>query len=166
MKKLPIMLHVLVWIFLCGILLLACNRNDIVTDTVFPREATIEEASAVLKVDIPVPVSLPQGYHLDKTTLENSSTVSFVIVRQSSGSEVELKATWLAVPLKIFDAVEIDINGGIGYFYSRDEDNMIQWNLSPPVQPEENKGIFELTLISGKEIPSGELMLIAASIGW
>jgi hypothetical protein len=160
------MLSILVWMLLCGLLLSACNRDNAVTNTVFPREATIEETSAVLGVEVPSPISPPQGYRLERTTLENSSTVSFAIVRQAGGSEIELTVTWLAVPLKIFNAIEIDINGGTGYFFSRDEDNMIQLNLSPPVQPEENKGIFELTLISGKEIPSGELMLIAASVGW
>jgi len=148
---------------------ISCHRNSTTLEnnsTVFPRESSLEEAVEVLGLDIPMPSYLPEGYEIEKTVLKSERAVSLMITNRG-GSKMDLDISWREkgmLPVRGLDGlggwIGIDINGGKGYFGEGDDRNTIYWNLFPP-----DNGLFVLKLSADKDIPTGELLLIAESVG-
>jgi hypothetical protein len=151
---------------LCTIL---CSCKPTATEeipTVFPCTITVEQASSLIGTQVPAPKDMPDGYSVQNTIMSDDHTVVFYILKASKDYSIELIIQWERIPLKILNAPRIYINDTYGYFIERDEHNLIHWNLMPLEQPVGNEGLFELGLLAPKNIPTGELQLIAESITW
>jgi len=134
--------------------------------SVFPCEVSLGQASSLIGAQVPAPKDMPEGYSVQNTIMSDDHTVVFYIVKASKDYSIELRIQWERIPLKILNAPRIYINDTYGYFIERDEHNLIHWNLMPLEQPVGNEGLFELGLLAPKNIPTGELQLIAESITW
>jgi hypothetical protein len=156
--------------FVCAVLCMAlCSCKSPATQeipTVFPCEVTLQQASVLIGTQVPGPQDMPEGYSVEQTVMRDSRTVVFYIVKAHRDYVIELSVQWERIPLRILNAPRIYINDTYGYFIDRDEYNLIHWNLMPLEQPVGNEGLFELGLIAPKNIPTGELQLIAESITW
>ena len=132
--------------------------------TEFPREASLEEASEVLGVEVPSPTYLPIGYEIRRIIIEDDSLVLFVISDESD-HYIELKMHWNIIPLKLFpNATRVEINGDTGCLLEGDDSNDICWNYWKADVDKYKEGLFVVKLTACKEIPIEELLLIARSI--
>lgn len=145
---------------------ISCHRNSTTLEnnsTVFPRESSFKEASEVIGVEIPKPAYLPEGYEIEKTVLKSERAVSLMITNRG-GSKMDLDIAYGGLPVRglggLAGYIEIDIDGTQGYFSEGEDKNRIDWNLFPP-----DNGLFVLKLSADKDIPTGELLLIAESVG-
>ncbi|MDD4635722.1 MAG: hypothetical protein WC231_04930 [Dehalococcoidales bacterium] len=154
------------WGLLCMILC-GCTAAPVEEPpSVFPCEVSLEQASSLIGTQVPAPKDMPEGYSVQSTIMSDNRTVVFYIVKADRDYSIELSIQWEQIPLRILNAPRIYINDTYGYFIDRDEHNLIHWNLMPLEQPVGNEGLFELGLLAPKNIPTGELQLIAESITW
>ncbi len=166
MKLKPIIIVILCTIFMTVGLSCFNNQEEIQNNsTVFPREVTLEQASEVIGAEVPSPHGMPEGYTVQNIILEDSNTLKLLIVK-SDDYNIDLTINKTVVPLKISGVPTVSINGIVGYFYSGEDENMIQWNMVLPSQTTTPGTLFELTLIASKNIPTGEVQIVAESVGW
>ncbi len=157
-------------VFVCAVFCMTlCSCKSTTTEeipTVFPCEVSLGQASSLIGAQVPSPKHMPEGYSIENTIMRDNRTLVFYIVNTNRDYSIELTVQWEQIPLRILNAPRIYINDTYGYFIDRNEYNLIHWNLMPLVQPVGNEGLFELGLTSPKNIPTGELQLIAESVIW
>lgn len=150
------------------IIVVSCNNSSLTptesTTTAFPYETSLEEAERVLGVEIPSPAYLPQGYEIQRITIEDESLVVFTI-SNDSGDYMELSMHWNIIPFKPSpNSTSVDVNGTTGYLSTEDESNHICWNYWDDDIDKYDEGLFIMELSANKGLPIEELLLVVRSV--
>ena len=160
-------------IILCGILLLtiylAVSSAGCCADAADLPELSLDEASDILGVNVPVPTHLPEGYEIQKVYLEEN-IVTLVVSGEQFQADLEwgmkIDVVWNNSP--VFEPIElpferIEIDGNItGFIMQRETVNELWWEWSPDPGDE---GWFEFMIGAEKAISVEEMVKVAKSMG-
>ena len=137
-------------------------------DTKELPEVSIDEASDILGVAVPVPTYLPEGYVVRKVYLEENIMTLII-----SGEQVRADLQWgmkinviwnsseVFEPIKLpFNRIEIDDNIS-GFIMQREIVNELWWEWSPDSG---NEGWFEFLICAEKSITKEEMVKVARSM--
>lgn len=128
-------------------------------------EVSLDKASDILGVAIPVPTYLPEGYEIRKVYLEEN-IVTLLISEEQDGADLQGKMkidiawnssqTFESIKLP-FEMVEID-NHTSGFIMQRKTRNELWWQWFPDPG---DKGWFEFMISASKEVSKEELVKVA-----
>ena len=150
-------------------LLLAASSIGCYDDTGEFPEVSLDEASDILGVNIPVPNYLPEGYEIRKVYLEEN-IVTLVISGEQVGTDlqwgIKMNVVWnnsqVFEPIKLpFERIEIDDNI-TGFIMQRETVNELWWEWFPDPGDE---GWFEFMISAEKAITEEEMVKVARSMG-
>lgn len=134
-----------------------------------PRKVSVEEASRILGVTIPMPTYLPEGYKIQEIYIKEN-TVSLLISDEKTKADLQWKMkmsmTWYSQGqvggLKL-PGERVMIGESSGVIVDRETDNDLWWLWPQSPSPEE-PGQFEMRLLAAKEIPKAEMVKVARSV--
>lgn len=138
------------------------------------KKVTLEEASKIWGVKVPVPEYLPPGYEIkavyikghgvalcisdEDIPLQDSGAIDFGKFKITIG--INFYRTGTIGGLKLPGGIGITIGGKQGRLFDKGSENSILWQVD--IYQDGQKG-FELNLIAVKNIPVAELVKVAES---
>ena len=160
-------------ILLCSMplltLSLAASSIGCHADTSERPVVSIDEASDILGVNVPVPTYLPEGYQIRNVYLEEN-IVTLVISGEQVGADLQwgMKINIVWNNSHTFEPIELPferivINDSItGFIMQREIVNELWWEWSPDPWDE---GWFEFMISAEKAITEEEMVKVARSMG-
>lgn len=174
MKKLVTLCTVILTVILLAVILTGCQQ-DSATPTGTPElglwKVTLEEASSIIGVTVPVPAYLPEGYEVQDIYIDDSTVILMISDEQIDTvpspdelqSKIEMTIRWYSkygIPVRL-PVKQVNVNESHGFMQDRGDYNALWWNWYPnPGQP----GMFELVLSADKSISEDELVKVAESV--
>lgn len=145
------------------------------------QKTTLQEASSIIGVTVPLPSYLPEGYEVREIYVEDS-TVRLLISEKETEKRLvthtdaagtrqryefrcrmTMSISWfseMGIPIRL-PVKQVKINESTGFLQDRSDHNALWWNWYPnPGEP----GMFELVISANKEIPEKELVEVAESV--
>lgn len=151
------------------------------------QKTTLEEASGIIGVPVPVPTYLPEDYEIREVYVTGEHEVTLLISdeviekklvgkqvvtdvgtvvtpqRYDVKSKMRMIIRWYPEgggPIKL-PVEKVQINEGRGFLQGRGDHRALWWDWFPvPGKP----GMFELVLAAGKGVSKAELVKVAESV--
>jgi hypothetical protein len=145
------------------------------------QKATLEEASSIIGVTVPVPTYLPEGYEIQEVYLDDSTARLFIsdeeiekkLVTHTDAAgtrqryevqcKMEMSVRWYpegGAPIKL-PVEKVQVNEKRGFLQDRGDHRALWWDWFPePGKP----AMFELVLAASKRISKEDLVKIAESV--
>jgi hypothetical protein len=155
-------------IFLSIISIFGCSKVE------YPSQISIKQADKMVDANFPLPTYLPDSYSLTAIyALEHSQSYRFAVSFYGKGANDSGLASIDNAPIRMY--VNLFISGGVnikrpgervnvagsyGFFLETDNSYELWWLLPYKQQP----GLYEMILVTAKEIPKEELIKIANSV--
>ena len=147
------------------ILSLAASSAGCYVDTEEIPDVSLDEASDILGVNIPMPTYLPKGYEIRKVYLEEN-IVTLIISGEQVGADLQwgmkINVAWNSTqvfePIELpFERIEID-ESITGYIIQRETVNELWWEWFPRSGDD---GWFEFMMSAEKAITEEEMLKVA-----
>ena len=181
MKKFAITCAAIITIFLLTFTLTGCAATYTSVLELNAQKTTLEEASNVLGVPMPVPTYLPVGYEIREVYVQDR-TVRLLISDEAIGRKLvthtdaagtrqryevqckmEMSVRWYpegGAPIKL-PVEKVQINESRGFLQDRGDHRAIWWDCFPEPGQE---GMYELVLAASKRVSKAELIKVAESV--
>jgi len=148
---------------------LAASSIGCYDDTGELPEVSLDEASDILGVNVPMPNYLPKGYEIRKVYLEEN-IVTLVVSGEQVGADLQwgMKIDVIWNSSQVFEPIElpferIEIDDSItGFIIQRETVNELWWEWFPDPGDE---GWFEFMISAEKAITREEMVKVARGMG-
>jgi len=189
MKKLIVSCGVALVVIPLAFTLTGCTATFTSPLELNAQKVTLEEASKIMGVTVPVPTYLPEGYEIQEVYVTGEHEVTLlisdeVIEKKLVGKQVVTDVGTVVTPQR-YDAKckmrmiirwypeggapiklpveKVKINENWGFLQGRGNHNALWWDWCPTSgEPE----MFELVLAANKRISKEELAKVAKSVQW
>lgn len=167
-------------------LVIGCQQRANTFISILPltaQKTTLQEASSIIGVTVPLPSYLPEGYEVREIYVEDSTVRLLISDKETEKKLVThtdaagtrqryefrcrmtMSISWfseMGIPIRL-PVKQVKINESTGFLQDRSDHNALWWNWYPnPGEP----GMFELVISANKEIPEEELVKVAESVQW